>query len=291
MSVLTNHKTGMAWLLFSKIMAALIIFAIFMVILINSYDALYTINTNFLTVKWNPSKNLYGILPMLYGSFAVTFLSLLIAVPLGLSSAIYVSEILSPEYRIYVKSFIELLAGIPSIIYGLIGVAFLSVWVADLFHLNFGRTIFTASIILSIMILPTIMTLCEDALRHVPQKYREAAYATGLTKYETIFSAVIPIAKQNIIGAVLLAMGRAIGETMAVMLVIGSIDRLPSPIFNILVPGQTITSKLGREIAESAIGSLHFSALVTLGLILMIVVMAVTFAAHYLFIAEERLYE
>ncbi len=291
MSVLTNHKTGMAWLLFSKIMAALIIFAIFMVILINSYDALYTINTNFLTVKWNPSKNLYGILPMLYGSFAVTFLSLLIAVPLGLSSAIYVSEILSPEYRIYVKSFIELLAGIPSIIYGLIGVAFLSVWVADLFHLTFGRTIFTASIILSIMILPTIMTLCEDALRHVPQKYREAAYATGLTKYETIFSAVIPIAKQNIIGAVLLAMGRAIGETMAVMLVIGSIDRLPSPIFNILVPGQTITSKLGREIAESAIGSLHFSALVTLGLILMIVVMAVTFAAHYLFIAEERLYE
>lgn len=291
MSVLTNTKTGMVYVVGSKIISAMIIFVIFFTLLINSYDAIYTININFLLTRWDPSRNLFGILPMLYGSFIVTVLSLLIAVPLGLSSAIYISEILPSEYRIYVKSIIELLAGIPSIIYGLIGVTFLSVWIADLFHLTFGRTILSASILLALMILPAIMTLCEDAMRDVPQKYREAAYGMGLTKYETIFSAVLPIAKDNIIGAILLAMGRAIGETMAVMLVIGSIDKLPSPIFNILLPGQTITSKLGREIAGSSIGSLHFSALVALGLILLIIVAAITFIAHNLFIDRDRLYE
>jgi len=282
---------GMAYIVLSKVTATLIIFVIALVLFINSFDALHTVGAGFLSHTWNPSRDLYGILPMLYGSLAVTVIALIIAVPLGLASAIYISEILPSRYRFYVKAVIELLAGIPSIVYGLLGIAFLSVWVADLFHLTFGRTILTAALLLSLMILPTIMTLCEDALRQVPQSYRDTSYGMGLTRFETILGTVIPIAKPGIIGAVLLAMGRALGETMAVMLVIGGIDKLPSPIYNILTPGQTITSKLGREIAESAIGSLHFSALVTLGLILMVVVMAVTFAARHLFMGEGRLYE
>lgn len=291
MSLLSNSKLGLIYIFFSKLITTLVIFIIFSVLFINSYPALTQINHGFLATRWDPPQNLYGILPMLYGSFMVTVLALLIAMPLGLFSAIYISEVLAPQYRIYVKSAIELLAGIPSIVYGLIGIVFFSVWIADIFHLTFGRTLFTASVILALMILPTIMTLCEDALRQVPQKYREASYGMGLTRYETIFNTLLPIAKPHIIGACLLAMGRAIGETMAVMLVIGSIDRLPTPLFNILSPSQTMTSKLGREIAESSVGSLHFNALVTLGFILFLIVMTITFVTHRLFVREERLYE
>ncbi|MFQ5559149.1 MAG: phosphate ABC transporter permease subunit PstC [Nitrospinota bacterium] len=281
----------MAYILLSKIIAATVIFVIFLVLLKNSLNAIGDVGTGFFSVHWDPSAGLYGILPMLYGSAAVTFLSLLMAAPLGLFSALCISEIVSPKYRIFLKTALELLAGIPSIVYGLIGMLFISTWVADIFQLTFGRTILTASVVLALMILPTIMTLCEDALRDVPHKYRESAYGLALTRFEVIFKVIIPMAKPAIAGAILLGAGRAIGETMAVMLVIGSIDRIPTPFFNILDPGQTITSKLGRELGESSLGSLHFSALVTLGLILMVFVAAITFTARYFFIAEERLYE
>ncbi len=240
---------------------------------------------------WNPAKDLYGIWPMVYGSVMVTLIALLIAGPIGFFSAIFLSEILDKKWRVTIKSVLEVLAGIPSIIYGLIGIAFFSVWIADIFALQTGRTILTAGILLAIMILPTIITLCDDALQNVPQRYRETASGLGLYKYEIVTDVLLPIARADIIGAFLLALGRALGETMAVMLVIGSIDKIPDPFFNLFSSGQTITSKLGREVAESAFGSLHFSALILMSLLLVIITVSLTTLTQILFKREERLVE
>lgn len=142
------------------------------------------------------------------------------------------------------------------------------------------------------MVLPTIITLSDEALHNVPQKYREAAGSLGLYRYEIVKSVVLPAARSDIIGAALLALGRALGETMAVMLVIGSIDQIPRPLFNFLAPGQTVTSKLGREIAETAFGSLHFSAMIFMGLILLVIgLLLTTIALMYGYNPERRLHE
>jgi len=284
-------KIGKAYVISSTLISAAVILLIIAVLLVNSFGAMTQIGWQLFTVEWNPSQEKFGILSMLYGSGMVTMIALLIAVPLGLFTAIFTSEMLPGRYRFYVKSMLELLAGVPSIIYGLIGVAFFSVWVGNLFDLQTGRTILTAGILLAIMILPTIITLSDDALHNVPNKYREAATGLGLYKYEIIKNTVLPIASSDIAGAVLLALGRALGETMAVMLVIGSIDKIPQSVFNVLLPGQTVTSKLGREITETAFASLHFSAMVFMGLTLLVIVLLLTFVSQHYFNPEQRLYE
>ena len=249
---------------------------IFAVLFWTSFPAFSEIGWDLFSMTWNPAKNQYGMLSMLFGTLAVTGIALVIAVPLGISTALFTSEMLPERYRLYVKSAIELLAGIPSIIYGLIGVALVSTWVATSFDLASGRTLVTAGILLAVMILPTIITLTDDAFYNIPKKYRETSRGLGFYKYEIVCRIVLPMARKNIAGAVLLALGRALGETMAVMLLVGSIDKIPQPFYNLLSPGQTITSKLGRELGESAFGSLHFSALNAIGLLLLLLVITLT---------------
>ena len=239
--------------------------------------------TNLIGISWNPGKGEFGILPMLFGSIFVMMIAVTVAFPLGLLAAIYIAETKSSKFRRILKSLLELLAGIPSIVYGLIGVAYLNVWIADLFDLQSGRIILTAGILLGVMILPTFLTLTEDAISAVPVKFRENAKSLGLYRHEVFLSVILPQAKTGIAGAGLLALGRALGETMAVMLVIGSLDRLPKPLFNPLSSGQTITSKLGREVPESAFGSVHFSALVFMSLIIVCVTITLTIFSRYLF--------
>lgn len=285
------NKTGKNAVLASTIISTAIILIVFVVIGLQGFSAVSGAGVSLFSTSWNPGVGEYGILSMIYGTMAVTALALLIAVPVGVFSAIMISEILPSRYRIAVKLSLEILAGIPSIIYGLIGVAVLSVLIGNLFELSTGRTILTGGIILAIMILPIIITLTEDAVHNVPSHYREAASGLGLYKFEVIFSTILPIAKPDIIGGILLGLGRAMGETMAMMLVIGSIDRIPDPFYNILVPGQTITSKLGREITESAFGSLHFNSMIFMGLLLMVAVFLVTIAAQRFIKPGGRLYE
>ena len=290
--MLASAKVGKGYVVGSTFISAGIILIIMMFLVLNSWQAITQTGWQLFTVTWNPSQEKFGILPMLYGSAVVTFIALIITLPLGLSTAIFTAEILPARFRLQVKSLLEMMAGIPSIIYGLIGVAFFSIWIRDFFDLQSGRTIFTAGILLAMMILPTIITLSDDALHHVPFKYREAARGLGLYRYEIIKSVILPAAKGDIIGAALLALGRALGETMAVMLVIGSIDRLPQSFMNFLVPGQTITSKLGREIAETSFGSLHFSAMIFMGFVLLVSVLAITtIALMYFYNPEQRLHE
>lgn len=218
----------------------------------------------------------YGALPMIYGSAMVTALALIWVLPIALGAAVFTSEFLSPRLRLMVKSIMELLAGVPGIIYGLLGVTVLSVWVKDVFGLIDGYTILTAAILLGIMILPTVMTLSEDALHSVSARYREASRSLGMTEWQTVWSVALPQALPGIAGAVFLGLGRAMGETIAVMLVIGGLDRIPQPWFDVFSPGQSIPSKLGREAAEALGTDIHWSALMALGLILFLMVLTVT---------------
>lgn len=282
---------GKKYVVLSTLISTSLVFLILILLLIQSWEAISNPSANLFSTKWAPYEGRFGILPMLYGTSVVTFIALVIAVPLGIITSVFLAEILPQRSRYAIKSVLELLAGIPSIIYGLIGVAFFSIWIQDLFELQTGRTLLTAGVLLAIMILPTIITLTDDAFRSIPDKYREASNSLGLYGYETIKHTLLPIAKPSIIGAVLLALGRALGETMAVMLVIGSIDQISSPFFNWLVPGQTVTSKLGREIAETAFGSVHFSALIFMGFILLAIVLIFTLVAEYYSNKSQRLYD
>ncbi|MFQ5709942.1 MAG: phosphate ABC transporter permease subunit PstC [bacterium] len=230
----------------------------------------------------------YGALPMIYGTVVVTFVALCFALPLALGSAVITAEVLTDRVRLLVKMVMELLAGIPGVVYGLLGLTLLTTAVKNLFGLIDGNTLFTAGILLGIMILPTIMTLSEDALRSVPKAYREQALALGLNRRETIIHAVLPGALKGIVGAVLLGLSRAMGETIAVMLVIGSVDRIPQPFYNLFSTAQTITSKLGREAAEALGVGYHWNALIGLGLILFILVMGITLAGDLIIVKRSK---
>ncbi len=234
--------------------------------------------TGFITGSvWYVAGDTYGALPMLYGTAAVTLIAVLIALPLAVGSAVITSEVLAGRPRLLLKTLMELLAAIPGVVYGLLGIILLTTLVRNIFGIIDGNTILTAGILLGVMILPTIMTLSDDAMRSVPGELRTQAHALGLTRSETIIRVVLPGAVKGMAGAVLLGISRAMGETISVMLVIGSMDRVPRPLYNVLTSGQTITSKLGREGAEALGMGLHWSALAGLGLLLFLSVMGLTF--------------
>lgn len=265
----------------STLLSIFIVGSILLTLILQSGPVILTKKTALWGTLWNPNEGLYGVIPMVFGSIFVMLIATLIAFPIGLMTAIYISETRSSKLRRLLKATLELLVGIPSIVYGLIGVAYLNIWVADAFDLQSGRVILTAGILLGIMILPTFLTLAEDAISAVPLRFRENAKSLGLYRHEVFKGVIFPQAKIGIVGAGLLALGRALGETMAVMLVVGSLDRLPSPLFNPLSSGQTITSKLGREVGESAFGSIHFSALVFMSLILVAITITLTILSQY----------
>ena len=268
---------------FSALTSCAIICLIIGTLLFQSGPALMQASGSLLSTRWNPAEGVYGIIPMVFGSIFVMLIAISIALPLGLLAAFAISRMKHNGLKRVTKSALEILAGIPSIVYGLIGVAYVSLWVAGLFDLQSGRIILTAGLILAVMILPTFLSLAEDAISSVPKAYYENAAALGLYPYETQISVILPAAAPAIMSAALLALGRALGETMAVMLVIGSLDRLPSPLFNPLSSGQTITSKLGREIGESAFGSTHFSALILMSFILVMITIGLTITSRLVF--------
>ena len=160
-----------------------LVLLIFSVLLIQSGPAIFEAGHTLAMTEWNPSKGVFGIIPMIFGSFVVMLIALALAVPLGIFAAIYIAETRSERLKRIIRSALEILAGIPSIVYGLIGVAYLSVWMANIFDLQTGRLILTAGILLAVMILPTILSLTEDAISNVPAQYRENAFALGLYRH------------------------------------------------------------------------------------------------------------
>ncbi len=234
--------------------------------------------------KWFFRQHQFGAWPMIYGSAVVSLIALLLAAPLGFGAALCTAEYLPRRLRLVVKILIELLAGVPSVVYGLLGILLLRGWVYDLFA-RFdplsGDTLLTAGLLLAVMILPTIVTLSDDALRAIPSAQRRAARSLGLTRAETIFSICIPQAARGFGSALLLAFGRALGETIAVFLVVGRQDNnVPASWFSLrplLEAGQTITSKLGGSETNIAYGDpLHWAAMAGLAIILLLITGAVT---------------
>lgn len=232
--------------------------------------------------RWYPIEDKFGLLPLLFGSFLVTVGAVLIAVPLGLITAIYLGEIAPLWLREMLKPLIEVLAGIPSIVLGFLGWVALAPLIQKL-GAPTGLTAFTGALILAYMSLPTIISISEDALYAVPKEYRDGALAIGATQWQTIWRVVLPAARSGLVIAVMLGVGRAIGETMAVMMVTGNAANIPefgpAIFFN---PVRTMTATIAAEMGEVAQGSLHYNTLFGIGIILFITTAGINYLADRL---------
>jgi phosphate transport system permease protein len=225
--------------------------------------------------KWAPTKGSFGIFPMIVSSFLVTFGALIIGAPLGLSCAIYLSEYSGKKLKMFLKPALELLAGIPSVVYGFLGVIYIVPLVRNVLG-GSGFSLLSTSIILGVMILPTIISISFDALTSVPRTYREVSFAMGATKWQTIYRVVIPSAKSGILASFILGMGRAIGETMAVIMVAGNALRIP---VSILDPLRTLTGNIALELAY-ATGD-HRLGLFSTGVVLLVIIMILNYIANF----------
>ncbi len=226
---------------------------------------------NLLGRRWYPIEDMYGLLPLLTGSFLVTIGAVVMAVPLGLATAVYLGEIAPPWQREILKPFIEVLAGIPSIVLGFLGWVALAPIIQNAGAPS-GLTAFSGSLILAYMALPTIISITEDALYAVPKEYRDGALAIGATQWQTIWRVVLPAARSGIVIAVMLGIGRAIGETMAVMLVTGNAANIPEfGLGAFFQPVRTMTATIAAEMGEVAQGSLHYNVLFGIGIVLFLI--------------------
>jgi phosphate transport system permease protein len=237
---------------------------------------------NFITGgTWNPtgSPPEYGTISLMAGTLLVTLGAMVIAIPLSLGCAVFIAEIASPRTRGILKPAIELLAGIPSVVYGFFGLVILTEALRVTFNLASGLTWLAGSILLGVMALPTITSVSEDAIRAVPHEFREGSLAMGATRWQTISRVVVPSAFSGISAAIILGMGRALGETMAVIMVTGNAALIPSPIWDIFSPLRTLTGTLGIEMGEVSSGSAHYHALFGVALLLLVITLLVNMAA------------
>ncbi|WP_207435340.1 phosphate ABC transporter permease subunit PstC [Sabulibacter ruber] len=213
-----------------------------------------------------------GVLPLILGTLWVSLGAILIALPLGLATSIYLAEIANPKVRNFLKPVIELLAGIPSVVYGFFGLVVIVPLIQDVFGLPVGETALAGSIILGIMALPTIISVSEDAMRTTPRAMKEASLALGANKWQTIYRVIIPYSISGISTAAILGIGRAIGETMAVLMVTGNASVIPH---TFLEPVRTIPATIAAELGEAPQGGIHFQALFALGCILFLMTLAI----------------
>ena len=220
----------------------------------------------------------YGIWPLIVGSLIVTMFACLIAVPSGILSAIYISEIAPARIKEILKSVIELLAGLPSVVLGFFGMVILAPWMQETFDLPTGLNIVNAALMLAIMAVPTISSISEDALYSVPREFKEASYALGATKFETITRIIIPAALSGISTAVILGMARAIGETMVVLMVAGGAAAIPESLFDAVRP---MPASIAAEMGEAPFGSNHYHALFATGAVLFFLTLMFNLIADY----------
>lgn len=225
---------------------------------------------NLFGVRWYPTFDFFGMIPLLLGSFLVTVVAIVIALPLGVCSAVFVREVAPSWVRDLLKPLIEVLAGIPSVVLGFFGLTTLAPLVRVYLGAPTGLTALTGALLLGYMALPTIISVAEDALDAVPKSYRDASLAMGATRWQTIWMVVVPAARAGIVTAVMLGMGRAIGETMAVMMVTGNAARLPLEVDAVLRPVRTMTATIAAEMGEVAQGSTHYHVLFGAGIILFV---------------------
>jgi phosphate ABC transporter permease protein PstC len=278
---MARHKSGGDRLIrLSLLLVALSAISVLAIITIFIFEqglpimAKYGLKNFLLGQDWFPSEKSFGLLPMIVGSLLVTLGALVIGVPLGLASAIFMTEFSNRRLSGFLKPVIELLAGIPSVVYGFLGLMFLVPFIRKNFG-GPGLSVLAASIILGIMILPTIISIAIDAIRAVPDSYREGSIALGATRWQTVRMVVLPAARSGLVAGIILGMGRAIGETMAVIMVAGNAADLPG---SLLAPVRTLTSNIALEMAYAS--GEHRQALFATGVILFVIIMILNFLAN-----------
>ena len=233
----------------------------------------------FTSPRWRPTsewKQTYGILALVAGTASVTGLAMVVAIPFSLGAAIYIAEFATGKTREALKVLVELLAAIPSVVWGFIGLAIMNPLIIDLFDVPIGLNVLNAGIILGLMAAPIMTSIAEDALKAVPDRYREAAEAMGATRWQVVYKVVLPAAKNGLLGAVLLGVGRGFGETMAVLMATGHSINLPTSVFDSV---RALTATIAAELGETAVGSDHYQALFTIGIFLFVVTFIINMCA------------
>lgn len=283
---------------FCSLLAARIMVAILVLLTVQSMPVWRHEGLGFLTgTRWYMRTHEFGAAPMILGTVLVSFTALLLAGPVGIGAAVFASEFLPARLRLLVKIIIEFLAGVPAVVYGLLGVLFLRNWIYDLltpFDPLSGDTLLTGAVLLAVMILPTVMTLADDALRSVPAAQRHAARGMGLNPTEVVLHVCLPQSARGLMAALLLGLGRALGEAIAVFLVVGRQDnQWPEKLLSIaplIESGQTITTKLASSETNIAYSDpVHWGAICGLALILMLMVAGITLASASLqFFSRSR---
>jgi len=272
------------------ISAVIFVFAIFGFVFWEGRELLISGEFNFwkflFTKEWYPaseSNPRFGVLALIAGTASVTVLAMAIAVPFGLGAAIYISEFCGSRLREALKVIIELLAAIPSVVWGFIGLTIMNELIMKLFGAPIGLTVLNGAIILALMSVPIIVSISEDALKAVPDSYREAAIGLGVTRWQMVYKVLLPSAKNGLLAAVLLGIGRAVGETMAVLMATGHAVHIPfdgtPPFFHPLDSVRTLTATIAAELGETARGSEHYQVLFVVGILLFSITFAVNLTA------------
>jgi phosphate ABC transporter permease protein PstC len=290
-------KTKDWWIKNGLLLAALstiiVLGAVFYFLFSEALPAFTKINLiDFLTGHvWNPTSIVapaYGILPLMIGTFLVSLGASVIAIPIGLGCTIYLAEIAHPKIRSFLKPAIELLAGIPSVVYGFFALVILSGWIQALFGNTYRLNALNGAVMLAVMMIPIMVSLSEDAMNAVPKELKEAAYALGATRWETIRRVIIPASLSGIVAAIILSIGRAIGETMTVLMATGN---TPLVTFDMLSSVETMTATIAIEMGEVPFGSLHYQTLFAIGAVLFIITFAINFIADWVLSRYVEVYE
>ena len=295
MKLKNTHKQDRISSIFEKIFLFCAVVSIISVVVIS----LYMIISGFPAIKevglfnflfgteWNPTgKNpSFGILPMILSSICATLGAIIIGVPVGVLTAVFLSEIANKKMANFIRPFIEILAGVPSVIYGFVGLILVGPFIANVFGLSYGACLFTGMLVLAIMILPTIVTISEDSLRALPNEYKEASLGLGATKIQTIFKILIPAARSGITTGIVLGIGRAIGETMAVIMVTGNSVNLPELFGSVRLMTSGIVSEMSY-----AVGT-HREALFAIGLVLFVFIMIINFVLNVILNKADKKYD
>ena len=264
------------------ISAIIFVFGIFLFVAREGADLLlhrFNIVEFFTSIEWYPtsqSRVRYGVLALIAGSASVTVLAMLIAVPFGLGAAIYISEFCGPKLRETLKITIELLAAIPSVVWGFIGLTVMNPLIMQIFNAPIGLNVLNGGIILALMSVPIIVSIAEDSLKAVPDTYREAALALGATRWQIVYRVLLPAAKNGLLAAVLLGVGRAVGETMAVLMATGHAVKLPTSVLDSV---RTLTATIAAELGEAPVRSDHYQMLFIIGILLFAITFTVNLTA------------
>jgi phosphate transport system permease protein len=241
-----------------------------------------------LSTRWYPTEAYYGILPLITGSLIVTLGAAMVAVPFGIGTAIFIAEISPRWLREILKPIVELLGGLPSVMLGFLGIIIFAPYIRRLLDIPTGLSAFTGSLLLGAIAIPTVVSVAEDALDTVPRAYREGAWALGATQWQTIWRVTLPAARSGVLTAIMLGIGRAIGETMTVMMVTGNAPIMAVYLGALIAPVRTMTATIAAEMGEVATGSTHYHVLFFIGIVLFFVSLVVNITASAIIFRQRK---